>query len=338
MKIVDVKRCAFNSWYHTFESYTQDSVFIDLPEDVIASLTNGEFILPKSAKETNGRLSDRSDDDDWSDGSDTDENHRMRPEFPQFESHLKNIIQDLGGVVFPKLNWSAPCDASWMSCDGSLKCKTFSDIYLLLKSSDFAAHDLTAPFALCTDTSVEQTCCLFNSKPILVLRKWYDFRPEGEFRCFIKSKLLIAICQRKCDAYFKSIEEHIEDIRHDLMEFFNKKIKNRFHLEDYTVDLYREPSNDSKIRIQIIDFNVFGPPTESLLFHWSEFEDNAYEKDVIPTFRYQNDQNIRPNSVNQYSVPIDLVDIASGSDHTKLIDFIQAKVESQKQSQGRVCT
>ncbi|KAH8877696.1 Cell division cycle protein 123 like [Schistosoma japonicum] len=283
MKIVDVKRCAFNSWYHTFESYTQDSVFIDLPEDVIASLTNGEFILPKSAKETNGRLSDRSDD---------------RPEFPQFESHLKNIIQDLGGVVFPKLNWSAPCDASWMSCDGSLKCKTFSDIYLLLKSSDFAAHDLTAPFALCTDTSVEQTCCLFNSKPILVLRKWYDFRPEGEFRCFIKSKLLIAICQRKCDAYFKSIEEHIEDIRHDLMEFFNKKIKNRFHLEDY----------------------------------------NAYENDVIPTFRYQNDQNIRPNSVNQYSVPIDLVDIASGSDHTKLIDFIQAKVESQKQSQGRVCT
>ncbi|TNN16397.1 Cell division cycle protein isoform 2 [Schistosoma japonicum] len=259
MKIVDVKRCAFNSWYHTFESYTQDSVFIDLPEDVIASLTNGEFILPKSAKETNGRLSDRSDDDDWSDGSDTDENHRMRPEFPQFESHLKNIIQDLGGVVFPKLNWSAPCDASWMSCDGSLKCKTFSDIYLLLKSSDFAAHDLTAPFALCTDTSVEQTCCLFNSKPILVLRKWYDFRPEGEFRCFIKSKLLIAICQRKCDAYFKSIEEHIEDIRHDLMEFFNKKIKNRFHLEDCkflffkkifliyiyipdTVDLYREPS------------------------------------------------------------------------------------------------
>ncbi|KAH8877695.1 Cell division cycle protein 123 like [Schistosoma japonicum] len=201
MKIVDVKRCAFNSWYHTFESYTQDSVFIDLPEDVIASLTNGEFILPKS-------------------------------------------------------------------------------------------------FALCTDTSVEQTCCLFNSKPILVLRKWYDFRPEGEFRCFIKSKLLIAICQRKCDAYFKSIEEHIEDIRHDLMEFFNKKIKNRFHLEDY----------------------------------------NAYENDVIPTFRYQNDQNIRPNSVNQYSVPIDLVDIASGSDHTKLIDFIQAKVESQKQSQGRVCT
>ncbi|VDP87663.1 unnamed protein product [Schistosoma mattheei] len=104
---------------------------------------------------------------------------------------MKSIIRKLGGVVFPKLNWSAPSDASWMSFDGSLKCKTFSDIYLLLKSSDFAAHDLTAPFALCTDTPAEKNCCLFNSKPILVLRRWYDFRPEEEFRCFIKSKVLI---------------------------------------------------------------------------------------------------------------------------------------------------
>ncbi|VDP27396.1 unnamed protein product [Schistosoma margrebowiei] len=213
-------------------------------------MTNDEFILPKSAKPTNGHLSDLDNDGIWSDYSDTDEKNSeliisttkfekycvKRPEFPQFESQLKSIIRKLGGV-----------DASWMSCDGSLKCKTFSDIYLLLKSSDFAAHDLTAPFALCTDTPAEKNCCLFNSKPILVLRRWYDFRPEEEFRCFIKSKVLID-----------------------------------------TVDLYRESS------------------------------------DAIPLFRYQSDQNIRPNSMNQYSVPIDLIDIASGSDPVKVMDFIQA--------------
>ncbi|KAH9587064.1 hypothetical protein MS3_00010571 [Schistosoma haematobium] len=291
MKIADVEQCAFNSWYHTFESYTQESIFINLPDDLIASLTNDEFILPKSAKPTNGHLSDLDNDGIWSDYSDTDEKNSERPEFPQFESQLKSIIRKLGGVVFPKLNWSAPSDASWMSFDGSLKCKTFSDIYLLLKSSDFAAHDLTAPFALCTDTPAEKNCCLFNSKPILVLRRWYDFRPEEEFRCFIKSKVLID-----------------------------------------TVDLYRESSDDGKMRIQIIDFNVFGPPTEALLFQWSELENDVHENDTIPLFRYQSDQNIRPNSVNQYSVPIDLIDIASGSDPVKVMDFIQAKVESQKQS------
>ncbi|CAH8530043.1 unnamed protein product [Schistosoma guineensis] len=332
MKIADVEQCAFNSWYHTFESYTQESIFINLPDDLIASLTNDEFILPKSAKPTNGHLSDLDNDGIWSDYSDTDEKNSERPEFPQFESQLKSIIRKLGGVVFPKLNWSAPSDASWMSFDGSLKCKTFSDIYLLLKSSDFAAHDLTAPFALCTDTPAEKNCCLFNSKPILVLRRWYDFRPEEEFRCFIKSKVLIAISQRKCDAYFKIIEEQIENIKYDLVEFFNRKIRNHFKSENYTVDLYRESSDDGKMRIQIIDFNVFGPPTEALLFQWSELENDVHENDTIPLFRYQSDQNIRPNSVNQYSVPIDLIDIASGSDPVKVMDFIQAKVESQKQS------
>ncbi|CAI2727881.1 unnamed protein product [Schistosoma spindalis] len=247
-----------------------------------------------SAKPTNGSLSDLDNDGIWSDCSDTDEKSKeviisttkfekycvKRPEFPQFESQLKSIIRKLGGVVFPKLNWSAPSDASWMSFDGSLKCKTFSDIYLLLKSSDFAAHDLTAPFALCTDTPAEKNCCLFNSKPILVLRRWYDFRPEEEFRCFIKSKVLIAISQRKCDVYFKTIEEQIENIKHDLVEFFNRKIRNRFKSENYTIDLYRESSDDGKMRIQIIDFNVFGPPTEALLFQWSELENDVHENRV----------------------------------------------------------
>nr|CAH8846607.1 unnamed protein product [Trichobilharzia regenti] len=329
MKTEDVKQCAFNSWYHTFKNYTQESIFVDLPEDLINSLTNDEFMLPKSAKET--RYASDSSDEDWSDCADSNGDVcTERPEFPQFESHLKNIIQKLGGVVFPKLNWSAPSDASWMSCDNSLRCRTFSDIYLLLKSSDFAAHDLTAPYALCADTTVEETCCLFTSKPILVLRKWYDFRPEGEFRCFVKSKVLIAICQRKCDAYFKSIEEHQEEIKKDLIEFFNRKIKNHFKLDNYTVDLYREQSKNDQVHIEIIDFNVFGPPTDALLFQWSEFEDDMRENDTSPTFRYQNDKTIRPNTTNQYSLPIDLIDIASGSDPNKIIDFIQAKVESQR--------
>lgn len=31
------------------------------------------------------------------------------------------------------------------------------------------------------------------------------------------------------------------------------------------------------MRIQIIDFNVFGPPTEALLFQWSELENDVHE-------------------------------------------------------------
>ncbi|CAH8517165.1 unnamed protein product [Heterobilharzia americana] len=294
--------------------YTQESVFISLPEDLITSLTNGKFILPKSDKQADRRLSDSSDED-WSDDSDEDINvaDKERPEFSQFEHQVKNIIRRLGGVVFPKLNWSAPNDASWMSCDNSLRCKTFSDIYLLLKSSDFAAHDLTAPFALCADTSIEQTCCLFNSKPILVLRRWYDFRPEGNSGASLNLKFLLLY------------------VNGNMMRTLNQSKDNQFKLENYTVDLYREPSKDDRARIQIIDFNVFGPPTDALLYQWSELENViADENESSPLFRYQSDQNIHPNSMNQYGLPIDLIDIASGSDPQKLMDFIQARVESQK--------
>ena len=39
----------------------------------------------------------------------------------------------LGGDVFPKLNWSAPRDAAWISFDKTMKCKLVTDVLLLLK-------------------------------------------------------------------------------------------------------------------------------------------------------------------------------------------------------------
>ncbi len=35
-------------------------------------------------------------------------------EFPELYATIQAAIESLGGAVFPKLNWSAPRDASWM--------------------------------------------------------------------------------------------------------------------------------------------------------------------------------------------------------------------------------
>lgn len=40
------------------------------------------------------------------------------PSFPDLEKKLSKGIEKLGGAVFPKLNWSAPRDASWISNTG----------------------------------------------------------------------------------------------------------------------------------------------------------------------------------------------------------------------------
>ena len=89
------------------------------------------------------------------------------PDFSEFNIKIEEAISRLGGEVFPKLNWSSPkvsskhvpicsnensetcmfClqDAVWVTGSGSLKCKCARDVYLLLKSSSFLAHDLVEP-------------------------------------------------------------------------------------------------------------------------------------------------------------------------------------------------
>jgi hypothetical protein len=73
------------------------------------------------------------------------------------------VLKEFGGKAFVKLNWSAPkvrlqqnlgrrvtqhrapCfqDAKWVNFAGNLRCQSVGDVLLLLKSSDFIAHDLT---------------------------------------------------------------------------------------------------------------------------------------------------------------------------------------------------
>lgn len=100
-----------------------------------------------------------------------------QPSFPELEAEMREAIAELGGAVFPKLNWSAPkvrlplrlsplarafasgphyCapppspppaahsaqDATWISTTGTLKCDSPSEVFVLLKSSDFVVHDL----------------------------------------------------------------------------------------------------------------------------------------------------------------------------------------------------
>lgn len=53
-------------------------------------------------------------------------------------------------LVVPKLDWSAPKDATWISATNSMECRTPNDVYLL-KSSNFITHDLEQAFDGCED-------------------------------------------------------------------------------------------------------------------------------------------------------------------------------------------
>jgi hypothetical protein len=124
--------------------------------------------------------------DDSDDGEDS---HKDKvPDFPAIVEKMQTAIDTLGGRVVPKLNWSIPRDASWLLPGNTLECRTPGEVILLLKSSDFVAHDLIHVFDDCID---KDSCEATFTDYVLCLRKWTEVHPSTEFRCFVGNNSLI---------------------------------------------------------------------------------------------------------------------------------------------------
>uniref|UniRef100_A0AAY5K9H5 Translation initiation factor eIF2 assembly protein n=1 Tax=Esox lucius TaxID=8010 RepID=A0AAY5K9H5_ESOLU len=274
MKKEQVVNCQFSVWYPIFKKHTIKSLILPLPQNVIDYLLDDGTLV-------------------WSDDETT--TTVTAPEFPEFNSKVLEAINTLGGCVFPKLNWSAPRDANWIALNSSLQCQSLTDIFLLFKSSDFITHDLAQPFLHCSDEDSPNPTINYE----LVLRKWSELLPGGEFRCFVKENELIDV-----------------------------------------LDVYR----DSWGKVWLIDLNPFGEVTDSLLFTWEELTSgnrlsaSHEEGDTAqldgPAFRYTtSDVTVQPSPCLSYRIPRDFVDLSTGEDAYKLIDFLKLKKSQQEDSE-----
>ncbi|XP_028014704.2 cell division cycle protein 123 homolog isoform X3 [Eptesicus fuscus] len=302
MKKEHVLHCQFSAWYPLFRNVTIKSVILPLPQNVKDYLLD-DGTLVVSGREDPPTCSQPDSDDEaeeiqWSDDENT----------------------------------ATLTDAYWIAMNSSLKCKTLSDIFLLFKSSDFITRDFTQPFIHCTDDSPDP-CMEYE----LVLRKWCELIPGAEFRCFVKENKLIAISQRDYTQYYDHISKQKEDICRCIQGFFKKHIQYKFLDEDFVFDIYR----DSRGKVWLIDFNPFGEVTDSLLFTWEELisernlkgdfsEGDALEQDS-PAFRCTNSEaTVQPSPYLSYRLPKDFVDLSTGEDAHKLIDFLKLKRNQQE--------
>ncbi|OCT89215.1 hypothetical protein XELAEV_18017833mg [Xenopus laevis] len=327
MKKEQVLNCQFSQWYPRFKKFSIRSVIIPLPENVKDYLLDDGTLVVSGREESPG-CSQRDfnctteDEVQWSD----DENTATltAPEFPEFSIKVQEAINSLGGSVFPKLNWSSPRDAYWIALNSSLKCSTLSDIFLLFKSSDFLR------FIYCADDSPDP-----NIKYELVLRKWCELIPGAEFRCFrcfVKENKIIGISQRDYTQYYDHISKQKEEIHKSIQYFFQEHIQYNFPDEDFVFDIYK----DSQGKIWVIDFNPFGEVTGSLLFTWEELRrswnlgDVENEEQDCPIFRYTNSEvTVQPSPYLSYRLPKDFVDLSTGEDAHKLIDFLKLNRNQQ---------
>ncbi|KAK4340198.1 hypothetical protein RND71_041660 [Anisodus tanguticus] len=288
MKEEEVNRCQIQEWYPRFKSDSIKTVIHELPESFVEYLSDdhGPFLLPLSI-----------DDDDAL------PNRIHKPEEEE-DFEIKESIKALGGSVFPKLNWSAPKDAAWISSTGNLCCNSFSEVALLLRASDSLIHDLCHVYDSCSDKTVSRPPKFF-----LALRKWYSsLRPEMEFRCFVRNGILVGVSQREVTGFYPVLLEKKDELITAIQGFFNYKVKGNFESESYTFDIY--VTNDE--RVKLLDFNPWGAFTLSLLFTWEELEDKLKEEGNCLEFRIVEGQcGVRPGL--KTAVPYDYLDTSPGS-------------------------
>lgn len=68
----------------------------------------------KNQEKNDDEDEEEEDKTNW-DEDEEEEEDGERPSFPEFSGSLARSIEELGGEVFCKLNWSSPRDATWVA-------------------------------------------------------------------------------------------------------------------------------------------------------------------------------------------------------------------------------
>lgn len=191
--------------------------------------------------------------------------------FPETHAAIKAAIADLGGKVAPKLNWSAPKDATWINPTNSMACTSPNEVYLMVKSSDFVTHDLEHWSDGCVDDEEEEegeeVLSDRGDPPYhLLLRKHIRIAVCVEFRCFVRRRRLVGICQRDPN-YYDFLFGMVPLLRQLVQDFFEEKLRGSFPDESYAFDVYVPAPYQ---RVWLIDINPWCKRTDSLLFSWLE--------------------------------------------------------------------
>lgn len=255
--------------HHRYRSLTPKSRLVPLSEPFLDYLRSDGIVLPA---EEDANEAD-SDDPDNNISAYSNEEEGPDPAAAWLDIHqtVKCIIAELDGSIVPKLNWSAPKDATWISATNSMECRTPNDIYLLLKSSDFVTHDLEHAFDDCEsdhDDGYDDETAISPRIPYhLVLRKTIPSMTTSlEFRCFVRARHLLCISQREV-TYYAFLADLKPALLQLIQKFFESKLQKTFPDANFVFDVYVPLPQG---RVWLIDINPWAPRTDPLLFSWLE--------------------------------------------------------------------
>jgi len=304
MRHDEILACSIDRWYGEFKDVTFTSKIITLPEDFVKFLLSDGLRLPAGTGNFAGAgdIAEGADSDsEWGDGgSDSEE----EPRFPELEVEVAAAIKRLDGSVLPKLNWSAPKDARWLT--GSLCCESVSEVIMILKASDFVAHDLAHAFDHCADPALRRP-----DQYVLALRKWKSVSEAAEFRCFVGGGRLLAVSQRHTSLFFPDLsnENHTDGVMEALQEFFVERVRGGFPLSRYVFDVV--VGKAPRWKVTLVDFSPWGASTDPLLFDWEALSELSLQN-AEPELRIIRAEGECRAKVEQYhSLPLEVAQLGS---------------------------
>lgn len=321
--------CALPAWYEKYKSLTPKTRILEVPSAFMEYLDEDGIRVPSDGYEWANR--EDQDDDEEGEAGDIkeDEEPEINPveKFQDFHDQIEKTIAELNGAVLPKLNWSSPKDAQWISTTSNLKCVTPSDIYLLLKASSYIVHDLGEAYKDCSD-HVPGVSSDRPDKFYLILREWFDLNASGEFRCFVKGRKLVAITQRDMN-YYDYLDGLKNDIKKEISQFFDDNLRDTFPDESFVFDVYI-PRPFTKV--WLIDINPFARKTDTLLWDWQELlklENTGPELRLVDKLDSSRGFSSREHTEN--SMPKEFVDASVSGNIVDLASQLQQILRQQEQ-------
>ncbi|KAH0787345.1 cell division cycle protein [Histomonas meleagridis] len=271
---MEIGRCSFDNWYPIFRKDTVRGYFIPIPNDFKEFLMKGEFIVDEQM-------------------------------FPDLCAKVKNAISDLNGTAFVKLNFTAPTDAQWIGPQRTMEVKTFEDVIYLLKASTRVLVDLTKPFG-------EEFTETLN--PIIVLKKYFNYKRDREFRVFYKTPKEYWVSSRYGDVPCKIDEKDIQNCIQNFIDKYAETLGDS-HL---ILDLYISP----KMRTHLVDIAPWNDATSSCLFDWDDIKNMSGIKVKVST-----DVFVYPKE--DPAVPVELM---GGASLEEIIEAMKKLEELDKQN------
>ncbi|KAJ3195485.1 hypothetical protein HK101_011988 [Irineochytrium annulatum] len=317
--VAHVTSCQCSAWYDRFRSITFRTRIIKLPEEFIDYLHEDGIFLPGPGTGSGfiyGSDSEEENEDPDGEG----EVDERAPSFPDLEERIRLAIEELGGQ-----------DAQWMLTEGNMRCESVADVFLLLKSSDFVAHDLSHAFDNVVDENADGP-----EQFELVLRKWHNINPSTEFRCFVKDQVLVAISQRDYSNHYPFLLEAKDDIENAVAAFFHDQLKDKFKEPSLSVVVFDVYLSKIGGFIYLVDINPFSATTDSLLFTWDEILNATSISTRLVT--HSNGSNSNQPMFASNRVPKDLLDFSQGATlegfASRFMDELRLATERDKEDES----